>query len=211
MELQSDEQAWLIARAGHVTASRINDVMAKGRGANAGGWGVTRANYAADLIAERLSGRPLESFTSAAMQHGKDTEALARAAYEFHTDLDVSPAAFVKHPRIEWAGATPDGFIGEDGLVEFKCPNTATHIDTLLKRVVPSKYIAQIQWQLAVTGRAWCDFVSFDPRLPERTRMFVQRVKRDVAAIAELEKQVEIFLAELDTTLSDLRNYAEAA
>lgn len=211
IELQSDEQAWLVARAGHVTASRINDVMAKGRGKDAG-WGVSRANYAAELVAERLSGRPTESYTSAAMQHGKDTEAQARAAYEFIADANVSHAAFIVHPSIEWAGATPDGFVDADGLVEFKCPNTATHIDTLLSKSVPSKYIAQIQWQLACSARAWCDFVSFDPRLPERMRYFCQRVKRDDDMIGALERHVETFLAEVDDTIKRLRRqYAEAA
>lgn len=208
--LQADEQDWLRARCGHVTASRIVDVMARNRTKD--GWGVTRSNYAAELIAERLSGCPSESFTSAAMQHGKDTEGHARAAYEFHTDFNVSPAAFVTHANIEWAGATPDGFVGDDGLVEFKCPNTATHIDTILSQKVPTKYIPQIQWQMAVTGRAWADFVSFDPRLPERMRLFIKRVNRDDNAIGEMERHVEQFLAEVDDTIKRLRRqYAEAA
>jgi putative phage-type endonuclease len=205
--LQSDPQ-WATARVGHVTASRIADLMAKTKT----GWGASRANYAAQLVAERLTGNASESYSNAAMQWGVETEPHARAAYEFRTDATCGEAAFLKHPKIEWAGASPDGFVGDDGLVEFKCPNTATHIDTLLGAKVPEKYVLQMQWQLACTGRAWCDFVSFDPRLPEEMRMFLRRVDRDNTLIGTLEREVEVFLAEIDDTLKQLRRqYAEAA
>lgn len=207
MILQSDPQ-WATARVGHVTASRIADLMAKTKT----GWGASRANYAAQLVAERLTGNASESYSNAAMQWGVETEPHARAAYEFRTDATCGEAAFLKHPKIEWAGASPDGFVAEDGLVEFKCPNTATHIDTLLGAKVPEKYVLQMQWQMAVTGRAWCDFVSFDPRLPEEMRMFLRRVERDNTLIGSLEREVETFLAEIDDTLKQLRRqYAEAA
>lgn len=207
MILQSDPQ-WATARVGHVTASRIADLMAKTKT----GWGASRANYAAQLVAERLTGTASESYSNAAMQWGVETEPHARAAYEFRTDATCGEAAFLKHPAIEWAGASPDGFVGDDGLVEFKCPNTATHIDTLLGAKVPEKYVLQIQWQLACTGRAWCDFVSFDPRLPEEMRMFMRRVEADRKLIDALEDEVEIFLAEIDDTLKQLRRaYVEAA
>lgn len=207
MILQSDPQ-WATARVGHVTASRIADLIAKTKT----GWGASRANYAAQLVAERLTGNASESYSNAAMQWGVETEPHARAAYEFRTDATCGEAAFLKHPKIEWAGASPDGFVGDDGLVEFKCPNTATHIDTLLGAKVPEKYVLQMQWQMAVTGRAWCDFVSFDPRLPEEMRMFLRRVDRDDTLIGTLEREVETFLAEIDDTLKQLRRqYAEAA
>lgn len=207
MILQSDPQ-WATARVGHVTASRIADLMAKTKT----GWGASRANYAAQLVAERLTGNASESYSNAAMQWGVETEPHARAAYEFRTDATCGEAAFLKHPKIEWAGASPDGFVADDGLVEFKCPNTATHIDTLLGAKVPEKYVLQMQWQMAVTGRAWCDFVSFDPRLPEEMRMFLRRVDRDDTLIGTLEREVETFLAEIDDTLKQLRRqYAEAA
>lgn len=203
-----DDPSWATARVGHVTASRVADIIAKTKT----GWGASRANYAAQLVAERLTSSPSDSYVNAAMQHGLDTEPHARAAYEFLTDANVGAAAFVKHATIAWAGATPDGFVGEDGLVEFKCPNTATHIDTLLGGAVPAKYVTQVQWQLACTNRQWCDFVSFDPRLPERMRLFVKRVKRDDALIGSLEREVETFLAEVDDTIKRLRRtYAEAA
>lgn len=207
MILQSDP-AWATARLGHVTASRIADVVAKTKT----GWGASRANYAAELIAERLTGAPAERFTNDAMRWGVETEAHARAAYEFRTDATVGPSAFVKHFAIDWAGASPDGFVGDNGLVEFKCPNTATHIDTLLSGVVPEKYRLQMQWQMACADKGWCDFVSFDPRLPEEMRMFVKRVDHDAECIGMLEREIRVFLGEIDETLKQLRlKYAEAA
>lgn len=202
-ELIQGSPEWFAIRAGKVTASRISDLTARTKT----GWGASRANYAAQLVAERLTGEPGETFQNAAMKWGTDTEPHARAAYEFQTDATVDEVGFIVHPRIELSGASPDGCVGDAGLVEIKCPNTATHIDTLLGREVPSKYIPQIQWQLACTGRAWCDFVCFDPRMPEAMRLFVRRVPRDDAMIAELEKQVVEFLSEIDITLRQLRAY----
>lgn len=189
---------WLAERVGHVTASRMADVMAKGQG-------TTRANYMAQLIAERLSGVPTASYVSAAMQWGLDHEDEAKAAYEFRTDADIAEPFFVHHPRIEWSGATPDGFIGQ-GLVEFKCPLTATHLDTLIRETVPRKYLLQMHWQMACANAAWCDYVSYDPRLPGDMKLYVQRIERDEDTIAELETAVESFLSELDTKLDALES-----
>lgn len=200
MILQSDP-AWAAARLGHVTASRIADIMAKTKS----GPSTSRANYAAELVSERLTGSPADRFLNAAMQWGLDTEPHARAAYEFHADVTCGAAAFVTHPTIEWAAATPDGFVGDDGLVEFKCPNTATHIDTLLGASIAEKYRLQMQWQMACTSRSWCDYVSFDPRLPEEMRMFVKRVNRDDDLIASLEKEVTAFLADVASSIERLR------
>lgn len=202
MILQSDPE-WATARLGHVTASRIADLLAKAR--SGGGWGVTRANYAAELVAERLTGVAAERFVSDAMRHGVDTESLACAAYEFRFDVSCAPAAFVPHPEILWAAATPDRFVNDDGLVEFKCPNTATHIETLLGADIARPYRLQMQWQMACTGRQWCDFVSFDPRLPEEHRMFVRRVARDAEAIASIENDVINFLGEVSGTIAALQ------
>lgn len=192
---------WLAARAGSLGASSIVDIMAKTKS----GWGASRANCAARLIAERLTGVPSESFTNSAMQWGNDTESHARAAYSFRTDFDVVEVGLIRHPSIEGTHASPDGMVSDDGLVEIKCPNTSTHIDTLLGQNVPSKYIMQMQWQMACTNRAWCDFVSFDPRMPESMRFFMRRVERDNALIAELEKEVLIFLAEVYAREKELR------
>lgn len=198
--LQQGTDAWRAARLGRVTASRVADVVARTKS----GWGASRANYMAQLIAERLTGTVVEGFTSPAMAHGTQYEAEAIAAYSFRHDAEVAAVGFVPHPTIAMSGASPDGLTGEDGLVEVKCPNTSTHIDTLLGDGVPSKYLLQIQWQLACTGRGWCDFASFDPRLPESMRLFVRRVPRDDASIAVLERDVKEFLTELDGTVAAL-------
>lgn len=192
---------WFAARLGKATASRICDVVAKTKT----GPSASRANYAAQLVAERLTGIAEESFKTDAMQRGSDLEAEARRAYAWTTSADVEEVGFVEHPRIPMAGGSPDGLVGPDGLVEFKCPNIATHIDTLLRGKVPDKYVVQMLWQMACTGRAWCDFVSYEPRLPAEMRLFVKRIERDDARIADLEEAVETFLAEVDKTVADLR------
>ena len=194
-DLLQGSEDWRYARLGLVTASRVADVIAKTKS----GVSASRANYMAQLIAERLSGCPQESYSNPAMAHGVDTEPHARAAYEFHTNATVVEVGFIKHPTIEMAGASPDGLVNDDGLLETKCPTTSTHLDTLLGGSIPAKYITQIMWQLACCGpdREWCDFVSFDPRLPERLRLFVKRVHRDDVMIARLEKDVTEFLTEL--------------
>lgn len=195
---------WHAARLGKVTASRVADVMARTKT----GWGASRKNYMAELIAERLTGTAAEGFTNQAMQWGIDTESQARAAYSFFRDAEVVEVGFIDHPVIAMTGASPDGQIGTDGLLELKCPNTATHIDTLLSGAVPDKYILQMQWQLACTGRAWCDFASFDPRMPQNLRLFAKRVDRDGPRIKEIESAVLAFLTELDATLAALGKLA---
>ena len=197
--IQGSEE-WHTARLGRVTASRVADVIARTKS----GPSASRANYMAELVAERLTGARGETFTNAAMQWGTDNEAEARMAYEFRTDATVEQVGFILHPTIDMAGASPDGLVLTDGLVEIKCPNTATHIETLLTGSIPGKYVTQIEWQMACTGRAWCDFASFDPRLPEEMRLFVKRFARDDARIAEMEEQVREFLFELDTTVRRL-------
>lgn len=204
--MQQGTTEWLQARAGKVTASRVADVVARTKT----GWGASRANYMAELISERLTGVPASSFTNAAMQWGTDTEPQARTAYARHMQIAVEEVGFIDHPLIAMSGASPDGLIvDQPGLVEIKCPNTATHIDTLLLRSVPGKYLTQIYWQMACTGRQWCDFVSYDPRLPENMQLFVQRVDRDSAEIARLEEMVEEFLAELDDRIFALKQIYE--
>lgn len=191
---------WFAARCGKVTASRIADLMARTKS----GYSTSRANYRAQIVVERLTGTVEPSFCSPAMQHGIDTEAEAREAYQQHMLCTVDELGFADHPTIEMAGASPDGLVGNDGLVEIKCPITATHIDTLLSGTVPDKYHKQMQFQMACTGRTWCDFVSYDPRLPEPMRLFVDRVPRDGDAIAEIEREVTAFLAEVDDTVAKL-------
>ena len=199
---------WHAMRLGRVTASRVADVVARTKT----GYSASRANYAAQLIAERLTGNMAETFTNAAMEWGTAMETDARTAYEFLHNASVDQVAFVDHPSIPMTGASPDGLVGADGLVEIKCPNTATHIDTLLGQSIPGKYETQMLWQMACTGRAWCDFVSFDPRLPEHMQLWVKRFSRDDRRIAELEAEVRTFLAEIDAKVADLNNlFARAA
>jgi putative phage-type endonuclease len=193
-------EEWFTIRIGKVTASRVADVIAKTKT----GYSASRDNYMAQLICERLTGLKGESFTNAAMQHGTDTEPLARAAYEALKDVLVDEVGFVPHTTIQMAGASPDGLVGEDGLLEIKCPNTATHIETLISKVVPGKYNTQMQFQMACTGRKWCDFVSFDNRLPEELQLFVSRVPRDEVFIRLIESEIVQFIAELDDKINKL-------
>ena len=198
--MEQGTEAWFNIRIGKVTASRVADVLAKTKT----GYSTTRDNYMAQLVCERLTGQKGESFTNAAIQHGIETEAYARAAYEARYDVLVDEVGFVSHPTIEMSGASPDGLVGEDGLIEIKCPNTATHIETLLSESVPNKYYTQMQFQIACTGRKWCDFVSFDNRLPTELQMFVKRVPRDDMYIRLIEDEIVKFLAELDTKINQL-------
>lgn len=200
--------AWLAARVGRITASRMADLMARTKS----GWGASRANLLAELLCERLTGQSAPRFVNDAMRWGTEQEPWARQAYSERTELDVYECGFIPHPEIERAGASPDGLVGDDGLTEFKCPNSATHIDTLLGGVVPEKYVLQMQFQMACAGRDWCDFVSFDPRLPEHMRLFVQRVPRDHSTILALESEVVALDREIEAKIAALSaRYARAA
>lgn len=200
MEQQSEE--WFAARLGKVTASRVADIIAKTKS----GYSTSRANYMAELVCERLTGRQGDSYQNAAMAWGTATEPMARDAYQASTGNLVEEVGFVPHASIGNSGASPDGLIDDDGLVEIKCPNTATHIDTLLGPSIPSKYITQMHWQMACTGRKWCDFVSYDPRMPEQMQLFIKRIERDNDLVKVLEDEVTKFLAEVDEKLTKLEN-----
>jgi putative phage-type endonuclease len=192
---------WFAARCGKVTASRVADIIAKTKtGASA-----SRENYLAQLVCERMTGKPAESYSNSAMQHGTDTEPYARAAYEARMDLLVTEVGFIDHPWIAMSGASPDGLANE-GMVEIKCPNTATHIDTLLSRTVPAKYITQMMYQMACADRPWCDFVSFDPRLPERHQLFIKRINYDPEMVNLLENSIIQFLGDVDLKIQQLES-----
>lgn len=198
MEQRTDD--WFAARLGRVTASRVADVVATTRS----GYAASRENYMAQLICERLTRKPTEGFSNSAMEWGTETEPKARAAYSAKTGELVEEVGFIVHPKIYMAGASPDGLVGE-GQLEIKCPNTATHLEYILTGKPPQKYVIQMQWQMACTGRPWCDFVSYDPRLPEHLQMLVVRVTRDVKHIETLENEVIKFLCELDDKLVQLQ------
>jgi putative phage-type endonuclease len=191
---------WFAARLGKVTASRISDIISKTQS----GYSASRANYMAMLICERLTGAAAESYSNAAMQHGTDTEPMALSAYEAAQGVLVQAEGFVTHPSIEQSGASPDALVGDSGLLEIKCPNTATHLDTLLGKKMPTKHRPQVQWQMACTGRHWCDFLSYDPRLPERLQMFVVREVYDPVYVAGLETEVVKFLGEMENKIKEL-------
>ena len=207
MEQQRSPE-WFAVRIGKVTGSRVADLMARTKT----GFGASRANYMAELICERLTGEQAERYVSAEMQRGTDLEPQARAAYSFLHDRTVEECGFLVHPAIADFGASPDGLIGTDGLVELKCPNTATHIDYLLSGEVPGKYQTQMQAQMACAGRSWCDFVSYEPRLPDAMQLFIRRIPRDDVFIGAMEKDIRAFLDELNDKIARLRSeYREAA
>jgi putative phage-type endonuclease len=198
MEQRTEE--WFAARLGKVTASRVADVLAKIKS----GESASRKNYKMELVVQRLTNKQGESFTNAAMEWGTEQEPFARMAYEAHTGTFVKEDGFVDHPTIEGFGCSPDGIVGE-GLIEIKCPNTANHIETVLENKVPSKYIPQMQCQMACTGAKWCDFVSFDPRVPEDLQLFVVRVERDQEYIDAMEVEVKQFLSEVLDLFNQLK------
>lgn len=200
---------WMALRCGKVTASRVADIMRKTKS----GVSASRQRYLGELVAERLTGLPYVGFKSQDMEWGNATEEDARNHYAFITDATLIEVAFVDHPTIALSGCSPDRLVGEEGLLEIKCPATHTHIETLLEGNVDPDYQKQICWQMAChPGRRWTDFVSYDPRMPEELRMFKRRFERDDIAIREMEREVERFQVEIDDTIRQLRQqYAEAA
>lgn len=202
MEQRTED--WYKARLGKVTASRVASVLAKKDSA-------TRADYLTDLVLERLTGNPTEMFVSSAMQWGTDTEPQARMAYEAHTNNLVDEVGFIDHPAIANFGCSPDGMVGQEGLIEIKCMSSKNAIETLIAGKAPTKYIPQMQTQMAVMNRQWCDFVSFDPRLPEDLQLFVIRVNRDDEYIAKLEEEVTAFLEEVESTVIKLKGLKDGS
>jgi putative phage-type endonuclease len=188
---------WLSERAGRVTASALANVLMK---KDAAGY----QNYLAQLVCERLTGQPTETFKSAAMEHGNETEPQARAFYELETGLTVAECGFVAHPSISWTGASPDGIVGSDGLVEIKCPQPAKHMKNLMGGAIDRGYTLQMQWQMECTERKWCDFVSFNPSFPEHLKISVRRVEADTKLQGEIRAAVVAFLADVDAKLEAL-------
>ncbi len=199
--IEQGSPEWHAERCGKVTASKIVDMLAKTKS----GWGAGRANYRAQLVVERMTGLVATSYQNEVMRWGIETEPQAAFAYSFYRGVDLERIGFVNHPTIAMSGASPDRLVGDDGLVEIKCPITKTHIETLLGQAIPGDYVLQMQWQMACTGRQWCDFVSFDPRMPEDLALFVKRMERDQKQIDDITAQVIEFLAEVDTTVERLR------
>ena len=196
--VQGSEEWLKICRLGKVTASRVADILAQTRT----GPSASRQNYLIELALQRSTGTIEPSYTNAAMEWGTQTEPQARVAYEVETGNFVDQVAFIDHPTIANFGCSPDGLIGDDGLIEIKCPNSATHWEYFKAKKPPQKYVTQIQTQLCVTGRKWCDFVSFDPRMPSRSQLLIVRVDRDEAFISEIEEKVKQFLSEVEVEVN---------
>jgi putative phage-type endonuclease len=197
MEQRSEE--WFQARLGKVTASRVADVLAKIKS----GESASRRNYKIQLVSERLTGEKQETYVNQAMQDGIDREFYAREKYVQQFG-EVEEVGFIQHPTLE-AGASPDGMVGDDGILEIKCPMGSTHTETLMTQDIPSKYVPQVQFQLLVTGRKWCDFVSYNPMFPEHLQVFVKRIEADPVYQKELESEVKQFLEEVDTIINKLK------
>lgn len=202
LDLPQGSAEWKAARAGKVTASRIADVLATIKSGEA----AARRDYRAQLVAEILTEAPQEDgYINAEMQWGIDQEPMARSAYELAKGEWVEEVGFVLHPSIDRAGASPDGLVEKDGLLEIKCPKTATHLQYLLDGKVPAKYEPQMMWQMACTGRKWCDFVSFDPRLPEKMQLVIRRLHVNQERLLEIEAEVDKFLRDVDAMLASLK------
>jgi putative phage-type endonuclease len=204
IELEQRTDAWYAARCGSLGASAIADAIAKLKDGKT--FGATSTNLRAKLVVERLTGTVEEGFKSAAMQFGIDNEELARIAYEAHAGVFVQQVGLIKHPMIEGTHASPDGLVGDDGLIEIKCPNSATHIETLKTEKIPTKYLYQMQWQMRCADRQWCDYVSFDPRLPVNLQLWVHRVLRDDYFIQQTEVSVMEFLEGVNADVEALRS-----
>jgi putative phage-type endonuclease len=199
-DIEQGSPEWFAQRCGKATASRISDIVAKTKT----GYSTSRANYMAQLVVERMTQTVAESYSNSAMEWGVENEEFARAAYEAKTGNVVDQVGAIDHPRIAMSAASPDGLVGDDGCLEIKCPNTATHIETLLGEAPAKKYYDQMQWQMACTNSSWCDFVSFDPRMPSHLQLFVKRIERSDLYIAELEKEVVQFLMEVEDKVKKL-------
>lgn len=200
--LQQQTPEWLQMRCGMVTGSRVADVLAF---LKKGGESAARRNYRNAVVIETLTGRTEETYVTPAMEFGIENEPLARAAYELAFQTEVETVGFAIHSKIARFGASPDGLVGTDGVLEIKCPNSSTHLEYLLGGVVPEEYHPQMLAEMACTDRLWADFVSFDPRLPSGMRFFVKRLNRDEARIEEMEKAVEQFISEVDVTIARLK------
>jgi putative phage-type endonuclease len=206
MSEEQGTEAWFADRLGKVTASRLADVLAKTKT----GYSASRTNYMTQLVLERITQTRAESYSNAAMQWGTEQEPFARAAYEAHTGQMVEEVGFIPHPAIDASGASPDGLVGDDGMVEIKCPSSSTALEVWLTHSqggnpVDAKYFAQMQWQMRCADRSWCDYVVFDPRMPAKAQLFIYRVKRDDDWIKVAEEEVIKFLAELDAKVKSLK------
>ena len=197
-DVEQGTQAWLDLRCGNITGSKFSDVLA-------GGNGLVRNKYRVQLAIERITGNPIAmDYKSAAMINGSNNEPFARANYEFLNDVESVQVAFAFHPSIKRAGCSPDSLIGDDGLLEIKCPNMVTHVNYLLDKKIPGVYLKQMHWQMACTGRAWVDWMTYCREMPIHLRSMTIRVNRDEKIIQEYEAAAEKFNSEIDYLVKKL-------
>lgn len=205
-------EEWFAERLGNLTASRWSDAMATTKS----GWGMSRYRYISQLAMERISGQRAEHYQSDAMIRGSQMEEEAVEVYELLYDADTRPIGYVPHPTIPKAGASPDRLVGDDGLIEFKCPDTHTHLSYIMKAqdegavpaIIPGEYIGQMNWQMICTGRVWCDWVSYDDRVPVNLRMLRVRLYLDPETVSQFEDAARQFLAEVDKMVERLNGYS---
>jgi putative phage-type endonuclease len=203
--IEQGSEAWKLLKVGKVSASRMADLLAKTKS----GASASRAKYMAQLLCERMTGQPTEFFTTVAMQRGTEIEPIARAAYEAENLTSVEQVAWVEHPTIPMAGCSPDGLVGEHGLIEIKCKEIHNHLDSILNDRIDPDHQAQMMWQMCVTGRQWCDYVCFDDRAPEGLQLFVKRLHRDEEKIKQMEDEVRTFLKDLESMIQKLNEIKE--
>lgn len=202
IEIEQRTDDWYAARLGKVTASSLHKVLSKTKT----GYGADRGNYMTQLVLERITGAKADSYSNSAMQWGVEQEPFARAAYEATRGVMVDEVGFIPHPTIKDAGASPDGLVGDNGMVEIKCPESKTALECWLsENPVEAKYFAQMQWQMRCADRSWCDYVVFDPRMPAKAQLFIKRVERDDAWLEKAEAEVIKFLAEVDAKVAALK------
>lgn len=205
---EQGSKEWFDCRLGSMTSSRVADGTAKRKRVKAGEVAeemACRRDMRFELVLERLTGKATEHYVSRWMKEGKEKEPLARTEYEIATDCTTEQVGYIYHPTLKWAGASPDGLVGDDGLVEIKCPSVYTHLEYLLSGEIPEDYQKQMLWQMACSERQWCDFVSYSPDVPQEYQLFIVRLERDDKSISGMTLEVEQFLADVDKTLAELK------
>lgn len=202
-DIEQGSPEWKLIRCGYATASRVSDVLSKGKGEAES---IGRENYRCDLVVERLNGCPVEGFKNSYMTRGNEDEPNARLCYEFEKGCTVEQVAFIVHPTIEWFGISPDGLVGDDGMIEIKRKTPSLHLKYLFRDTIPSEYIPQMQAQMSCSGRLWNDYVSYCPELPENNQLFVKRLYRDDEYIALMEEKVKAFLQSVQDMVERLKS-----
>lgn len=202
-DLEQGTAEWLTMRCGACTASRLNDALAKLKDLTKES--ADRANYRKELAIERLTGNAYPHFVTEAMQHGIDNEPIARAEYEILTGQEVTPIGLAMHDEIKYFSASTDGLVGKDGMLEIKCLGSINHLDILIAGEIPKKYHWQMLGGMACAERQWCDFVSYDPRMPADLQLFVKRLERSDALISGMLLEVVQFLSEVDAMVAGLK------